>query len=160
MPMSTGTCAPSWASPQLLQHLSKASFSTQVPPLISPSATPTLLAFRLFPPHSVCGIGGSHISAVGVSTVNLCLGGDANLVLHHILYVPDLHVQLISIPALCDDGNFVATFNSSSCSIHTCRSLLVTTGSKTGHCALYHLHCKPIFAHQANVAQHASSLAT
>ena len=112
------------------------------------------------PPHVVCGVSGSRISAIGVGTINLHLGSTTNLVLHHVLYIPDSHVWLISIPTLCDDDAYVTTFNSSSCSIRTQDSTLVVTGSKTGHRALYVHHCKPVFVHHAHVAQHASSLAT
>lgn len=112
------------------------------------------------PPRVVCGVGSSHISATGVGTINLHLGSTTNLVLHHVLYIPDSHVWLISIPALCDDDAYIATFNSSSSSIRTQDSTLIATGSMTGHHALYVLHCKPVFVHHAHVAQCASSLAT
>lgn len=111
-------------------------------------------------PRTVCGVGGSRISAVSVGTICLQLGGSVPLVLHHVLYIPTSQVQLISIPALCDDNLYVATFNSRSCTIRTHDSTLVATGLKTGNCALYHLCCKPIFVHHAHVAQLASSLAT
>jgi len=111
-------------------------------------------------PHTVCGVGGSRISAIGVGTIHLQLGGSVPLVLHHVLYVPTSQVWLISIPALCDDNLYVATFDSHSCTIQTHDLTLVATGSKTSNRALYHLRCKPIFVHHAHVAQRVSSLAT
>ena len=111
-------------------------------------------------PRTVCGVGGSRISAVGVGTIHLQLGDSVGLVLRHVLYVPTSQVRLISIPALCDDDQYVATFDSRSCTIRTHDSILVATGLKTGNRALYHLRCKPIFVHHAHVAQRASSLAT
>jgi hypothetical protein len=112
------------------------------------------------PPRTVCGVGGSHISTVGVGTIRLQLGGSFGLVLHRVLYVPTSQVRLISIPALCDDDQYTATFDSRSCTIRTHDSAVVATGLKTGNHALYHLRCKPIFVHHAHVAQCASSLAT
>ena len=112
------------------------------------------------PPRSVCGVGGSAVTATGMGIIHLLLNDSIPLILHCVLYVPASNVCLISIPALCDDDGYVTTFSVSSCCIHDQSASLIVTGQKTGNCSLYILSCKLQFVHQAHIAQQVSSLAT
>jgi hypothetical protein len=65
--------------------------------------------------RSVKGIGGSSITAIGVSDVKLKEARGASITLCNVLYIPNATVHLISVGSLAEDSNAIAHFDSSSC---------------------------------------------
>jgi hypothetical protein len=66
-------------------------------------------------PHSICDVGRSTISAVGIGSVRLPIAKGAHIQLDNVLYIPNATVHLISISSLCRDSQFTAHFDDTSC---------------------------------------------
>jgi hypothetical protein len=58
-------------------------------------------SLRPIPPHSVNGVGGSSIQAVGIGTIHLVVARGIHITLNNVLFIPTAMVQLISVSALC-----------------------------------------------------------
>jgi hypothetical protein len=58
-------------------------------------------SLRPIPPHSINGVGGSSIQAVGIGTIHLVVARGIHITLNNVLFIPTAMVQLISVSALC-----------------------------------------------------------
>ena len=75
--------------------------------------------FTFHPPSFVTLPNNSQALVHAIGTVTL----SNSLVLHDVLYIPDFHVNLISIPALLKQSPILAKFTASSCCLQDSNSL-------------------------------------
>jgi hypothetical protein len=98
------------------------------------------LSLRPIQPCSVKGIGGSSITAIGVSDIKLRVGRGASITLRNALYIPNAMVCLISVGSLAEDSNAIAHFDSSSCWItNKSTGTLIAQGPRLSTKKLYAL---------------------
>jgi hypothetical protein len=90
----------------------------------------------LIPPHSVNGVGGSSIQAVGISTMYLVVARGIHITLDNVLFIPMVMVRLISISALCIAHQCITLFNTTTCWVQACSSSRMLSGTLTS----YHLY--------------------
>jgi hypothetical protein len=80
-------------------------------------------------PHVVKGIGGSHITAVGIGSIRLKLAKGSILVLHDVLFIPDASARLISVSRLLESTNWHAVITKASASLRNASGATMATGS-------------------------------
>jgi hypothetical protein len=66
-------------------------------------------------PHPITGIGGAHVHATGIGSIELCIASNRKVVLEDVLYVPTSTVCLISVLCLNHSGSYISFFDSNSC---------------------------------------------
>jgi hypothetical protein len=116
---------------------------------ISPNCSDFL---HLYPiqPHSVKGIGGSSITAIGVSNIKLREARGASITLCNVLYILNVTVHLISVGSLAEDSNAIAYFDSSSCWItNKSTGILIAKGPQLSTKKLYVLTLHSATANRA-----------
>lgn len=82
--------------------------------------------------HIIHGVGSSQITATGVGTICLSLGGGSTLTLDNVLFIPNSTIRLISIACLINSFLCVVTFHHDSVNIVS-QSRLFATGSHMPH---------------------------
>jgi len=93
-------------------------------------------ALHRLPPCPVRGIGGSQVSAIGISSIKLRIGRGLHITLHHVLFVPSAAVCLVSVSSLCSADTYTTHFDAKSCWVSTKAGVCVLTGNLTS-CCLY-----------------------
>jgi len=69
-------------------------------------------SLRPIAPHPITGIGGAHVHATGVGSIELCIASNHKVMLEDILYVPTSTVCLVSVLCLNRSGGYVSSFDS------------------------------------------------
>jgi len=72
-------------------------------------------SLRPIAPHPITGIGGAHVHATGVSTIELCITTGHKVVLDDVLFVPTSTICLVSVLCLNRSGGYISSFDSNSC---------------------------------------------
>jgi len=70
---------------------------------------------RPIAPHPITGIGGAHVYATGMGSIELCIAGGLKVNLDNAVYVPASKIQLISILELNTNGRYTSHFDSEKC---------------------------------------------
>jgi len=72
---------------------------------------------KLYPiaPHSITGVGGAHIYATRMGSIELCIAGGLKVTLDNAIYVSTSTVHLVSILKLNTGGHYILHFDSDKC---------------------------------------------
>jgi hypothetical protein len=90
-------------------------------------------------PHIVKGIGGSHITAVGIGSIRLKLAKGSVLTLHDVLFIPNATARLISVARLLKSTNWHAVLTPTAASLRNASGAVMATGSLHAGRSIYKL---------------------
>jgi hypothetical protein len=91
-------------------------------------------SLRPIAPRSVNGVGGLSIQAVGISTLRLVIARGIYITLDNMLFIPAAMVCLISVSALCEAHQCIASFDAANCWVQSCNGNCMLSGTLTSHC--------------------------
>lgn len=104
---------------------------------------------KTIPCHPVKGLCGSTVYATGISDIKLHTAGGHKLKLTNILYVPQSHVQLVSILVLNKGGDHMTHFDSNRCWVMNKSNTILIWGSLSNSKWLYVLSMKTPYIHHS-----------
>ena len=73
------------------------------------------ITLRPIAAHSVKGVGGSSITAIGLGDIKLCIARGAHIILQNVLFIPNATVWLISVSTLAHDSQIIVYFDKAPC---------------------------------------------
>ncbi|KAG5735409.1 hypothetical protein E4T56_gene11117 [Termitomyces sp. T112] len=141
---------------------------TSIPFLVDSGATVHISPccddfFTLCPilPHSVKGLGGSSVAAIGIGSIRLHVVKGAHIILEDVLYIPNATVCLISVSSLANKGLDSHFDNMSIKIVNRSSHTLIAHGPLIPNQHLYSLNLDSTFIeHRALTAYHTANLET
>ena len=79
--------------------------------------------------HPITSIGGAHVHATGLGSIELCIASGHKVVLEDVLYVPTSTIRLVSILCLNHSGGYTSSFNGNSCWVTNTAGATVLQGT-------------------------------
>ena len=110
---------------------------------ISPEAS-DFKVLHSTPRHSVKGLTGYAVYAIGVGKIELCIAAGHILKLTDVLYIPDSSVCLISVLALNRSGSYTTHFDLTGCWVTNNSNTTLVHGSLSSSKKLYVLTTKTL----------------
>jgi hypothetical protein len=84
-------------------------------------------------PHTIRGVGGSTVQALGVGTIHLIVTKGIHITLDNVLFVPTVTVHLISVLALTSSLKCITHFTDSICWVTSANGSCILLGTLTAH---------------------------
>lgn len=114
-------------------------------------------------PRVIKGVGGSHVSAVGIGKIKLHVSKGNHIILEPALYVPQATVRLVSVKILATSQKLFSHFNDSACWLTNQSGANIATGSlASGNSSLglYTLDISSSYAEHAFISTRIPNIST
>jgi len=89
--------------------------------------------------HPITGIGGAHVHATGIGTIELYIATGHKVVLDNVLFILTSIIHLVSILCLNCSGGYISSFDSNSCWVTNKADAKVLMGTVLESCHLFGL---------------------